>query len=77
MSSDLMVFEPGAAPKVHAAFMEWYFTLTKWSDGPYDDLARTSARLRSWVEEMRRTYPDINSPEAEMAFPQEGAGIVT
>lgn len=66
MSYDLMVFEPEAAPKNHDSFMEWYFTLTKWSDGPYDDLARTSARLRAWVQEMQRTFPDMNTPEAEI-----------
>ena len=32
-----MVFEPEAAPREHAAFMAWYFELTKWNDGPYDD----------------------------------------
>jgi hypothetical protein len=65
MSYDLMVFEPEAAPKNHDAFMEWYFALTKWNDGPYDDPARTSARLRAWVQEMQRTFPDMNAPEAE------------
>jgi hypothetical protein len=66
MSYDLMVFEPEAAPKNHDGFMEWYFGLTKWNDGPYDDPARTSARLRAWVKEMQRTFPDINSPQAEI-----------
>jgi hypothetical protein len=47
MSYDLMVFEPEAAPKDHDAFMEWYVNLTKWNDGPYDDPAQTSARLRA------------------------------
>jgi hypothetical protein len=65
MSYYLMVFEPEAAPKDHPAFMDWYFNLTKWTDGPYDDPARTSARLRAWLQEMQRTFPDINGPEAE------------
>ena len=66
MSYDLMVFEPEAPPQDHVAFMDWYFTLTKWNDGPYDDPAQTSARLRAWVQEMQRTFPDMNTPEAEI-----------
>jgi hypothetical protein len=65
MSYYLMVFEPEAAPKDHPAFMDWYLNLTKWTDGPYDDPTRTSARLRAWLQEMQRTFPDINGPEAE------------
>jgi hypothetical protein len=75
MSYDLMVFEPEAAPKNHEAFMEWYFTLTKWNDGPHDDPARTSARLRAWVQEMQRTFPDINTPEAEIRL-QDDEGVL-
>ena len=70
-----MVFEPETAPKNHDAFMEWYFALTKWNDGPYDDPARTSARLRAWVKEMQRTFPDINSPEAETRL-QDDEGVI-
>ena len=70
-----MVFEPEAAPKNHDGFMEWYFTLTKWNDGPYDDPARTSARLRAWVKEMQRTFPDINSPQAEIHL-QDDEGVL-
>ena len=65
MSYDLMVFEPEAAPKGHLAFMEWYFNLTEWNDEPYNDSARTSARLRAWLEGMQRTFPDVDGPEAE------------
>jgi len=75
MSYDLMVFEPEAAPKNHDAFMEWYFTLTKWNDGPYDDPARTSARLRAWVQEMQRTFPDMNTPDAEIHL-QDDDGVL-
>ena len=67
-----MVFEPEAAPKEHAAFMEWYFKLTEWSDGPYDDPARTSYRLREWIREMQRTFPDINSLEAADQLDDDG-----
>jgi hypothetical protein len=75
MSYDLMVFEPETAPKNHDAFMEWYFGLTKWNDGPYDNPARTSARLRAWVQEMQRTFPDMNTPEAEIHL-QDDEGVL-
>jgi hypothetical protein len=70
-----MVFEPEAAPKDHDAFMQWYFTLTKWNDGPYDDPARTSTRLRAWVQGMQRTFPDMNTPEAEIHL-QDDDGVL-
>jgi hypothetical protein len=75
MSYDLMVFEPEAAPKNHDAFMERYFALTKWKDGPYDDSAQTFARLRAWVQEMQRTFPDIKGPEAEIRL-QDDEGVL-
>jgi hypothetical protein len=70
-----MVFEPEAAPKDHDAFMEWCVNLTKWNDGRYDDPARTSARLRAWVQEMRRMFPDMNTPEAEIHL-QDDDGVL-
>jgi hypothetical protein len=76
MSYDLMVFEPEAAPKDHDASMECYLNLTKWNDGPYDDPARTSARLRAWVQEMRRMFPDMNTPEAEIHL-QDDDGVLS
>jgi len=75
MSYDLMVFEPEAAPKSHHDFMEWYFQLTKWNDGPYDDPKQTSARLRAWVQGMQRTFPDMNTPEAEIHL-QDDDGVL-
>jgi len=75
MSYDLMVFEPEAAPKDHGAFMQWYFTLTKWTDGPYDDPARTSNRLQAWVQEMQRSFLDMNTPEAEIHL-QDDEGVL-
>jgi hypothetical protein len=70
-----MVFEPEAAPKDHDAFMDWYTNLTNWNDGPYDDPARTPARLRAWVQEMRRMFPDMNTPEAEIHL-QDDDGVL-
>ena len=70
-----MVFEPEAAPKDHDSFMKWYFALTKWNDGPYSDPGLTSARLRAWVQEMQRTFPDMNTPQAEIHL-QEDDGVL-
>ena len=75
MSYDLMVFEPVAAPKDHSAFMNWYFELAKWNDGPYNDPVRTSERLQLWVREMQRTFPDMNTPEAEIHL-QDDDGVL-
>jgi len=72
MSYDLMVFEPQAAPKDHDSFMDWYFDLTKWADGPYDDPSRTSARLRAWVKDMQRTFPDMNGTADVCLQDEEG-----
>jgi hypothetical protein len=76
MSYDLMVFEPEASPKDHDAFMAWYLNLIEWTDGPYDDLTRTSGRLRSWVNEMQRKFPDINGAEAEAKL-EEDEGVLS
>lgn len=76
MSYDLMVFEPAAAPKNHAAFMEWYFKLTKWNDGPYDNPSNTSERLKLWVQDMQRTFPDMNGPDAESAL-EDDDGVLS
>jgi len=66
-----MVFEPEAAPKEHQAFMRWYFGFTKWNEGhSYHDPSVTSHRLRSWLVDMQRTYPDMNSLEAADLLPQ-------
>jgi hypothetical protein len=75
MRYDLMVFEPEAAPKEHGAFMRWYFTLTKWTDGPYNDPSRTSVRLRAWLQEMQRSFPDMNTPEADIHL-QDDDGVL-
>jgi hypothetical protein len=70
-----MVFEPGAAPRDHDTFIQWYGKLTKWDDGPYDNLARTSARLRAWVQGMQCTFPNMNTMEADTHF-QDDDGVL-
>jgi hypothetical protein len=76
MSYDLMVFEPEVAPKKHAAFMAWYFKLVEWNDEPYNDPTRTTERLRLWVRDMQRTFPDMNTPEAEVV-PIDDDGVLS
>src|ERR1700722_13358516 len=76
MSYDLMVFEPEAAPRKHAAFMAWYEKLTKWDEGHgYNDPTVTTPRLRAWMEEMQKMFPSMNGPEAENAF--DGDGVLS
>ena len=75
MSYDLMVFEPEAAPKKHAAFMAWYFELAKWQDGPYDDPTKTSPRLQAWVKDMQRKFPDGNSLEASDLLDEDDGSL--
>ena len=61
MSYDLMVFSPTAAPKTKPEFMVWYETQTAWAeDHSYDDPAETTPALQAWLQEMERTFPDIN-----------------
>ena len=76
MSYDLMVFEPEAAPKKHAAFMAWYLKLVEWNDEPYNDPLNTSERLRLWVRDMQRKFPDMNTPEAEIV-PIDDDGVLS
>ena len=63
MSFDLMVFDPAAAPRDRAAFMEWYAQQTEWSeDHSYDDPAVASPALQRWFAEMAQDFPPMNGP---------------
>ncbi len=65
MSYDLMVFDPAVAPHERPPFVEWYHQQAEWSEGhSYDDPANTTLALRSWYEEIRKTYPNMNGPGA-------------
>ncbi len=76
MSYDLMVFEPEAAPKDHGAFVAWYGEVTKWNEGhSYSDPAITSSGLRTWLAEMQRTFPDMNSLEAADLVDQDDGSL--
>jgi hypothetical protein len=63
MSYDLMVFDPEAAPPTHDAFMTWYREQTQWKEEHgYNDPAVSAPKLRSWFEEMIKTFPPMNGP---------------
>jgi hypothetical protein len=65
MSYDLMVFEPTAAPKDRAAFMDWYRQQTQWSEGhSYNDPKVASPGLQHWFHEMIQFFPAMNGPFA-------------
>ena len=67
MSYDLMVFERTKAPQMRKEFLVWYDKETVWSEEHgYDDSAVTSPALRNWYEEMIKTFPNMDSPDAEV-----------
>lgn len=67
MSYDLMVFERTKAPQKRKEFLVWYDKETEWSEEHgYDDPAVTSPALRNWYEEMIKTFPNMDSPDAEV-----------
>lgn len=66
MSFDLMVFDPDAAPRDRASFMEWYEEQTGWSEEhTYDDPAVASPALQRWFAEMIQHFPPMNGPFAD------------
>lgn len=75
MSFDLMVFDPDAAPRDRAAFMEWYEQQTGWAeDHSYDDPAVAAPALQRWFADMARSFPPMNGP---LANPEEFGPEVT
>ena len=65
MSYDLMVFDAAVAPRVGEAFMDWYDTQAQWGEGhSYDNSSVTTAELRAWYDDMRRTFPAMNGPDS-------------
>jgi len=60
-----MVFDKEAAPRTRPAFMRWYTAQTEWTEEhSYDDPSVTTPALESWLQEIRQTFPDLNSPDA-------------
>lgn len=65
MSYDLMVFEPGAAPRERTEFMAWYRQQIAWTeDHEYDDPGVSSPLLQAWFSEMIQSFPAMNGPLA-------------
>jgi hypothetical protein len=65
MSYDLMVFEPSAAPRDRAHFMEWHNRQVQWSEGHgYSDPTVASPALQRWYQDMIQFYPSLNGPLA-------------
>lgn len=68
-----MVFEPEAAPRDHAEFMDWYARQTRWKeDHGYNDPALSSEHLRAWFNEIVQIFPPMNGPFTK--DPLAGAG---
>lgn len=66
MSFDLMVFDPGVAPRERANFMQWYEQQTEWAeDHDYDDPAVASPALQRWFADMVQYFPPMNGPLAD------------
>jgi len=65
MSYDLAVFDPEAAPRERAAFIEWYEAQTEWEEPHrYNDPVVSTPALRAWFLEMIREFPAMNGPHA-------------
>lgn len=65
MSYDLMVFERTKSPQKRKEFLVWYDKETEWTEGHgYNDPAVTSSALQEWYEEMTKTFPSMNGPDA-------------
>jgi hypothetical protein len=58
MSYDLMVFDPAAAPKKRAPFLDWYDQQAEWDEGhDYDDPAVSSAALQVFYADIAQAFP--------------------
>ena len=67
MSYDLMVFDPAAVPIDREAFLAWYDS--GHSGEELFDPSRSefsTPNLRSWLEEMLKTFPALNGPYSQI-----------
>jgi hypothetical protein len=63
MSFDMMVFDPGIAPRKRRAFKAWYEDITKWNEGhSYDNPSVSTPRLQAWYMEAINTFPPMKGP---------------
>jgi hypothetical protein len=78
MSYDLMVFEPTAAPRERAEFMDWYAQQTEWKEGhSYDDPSVSSPKLRAWFMDMIQQFPPMNGPLSRRDLPEKDLATET
>jgi hypothetical protein len=60
-----MVFDPSAAPRDRKDFMTWYGQQTEWTESHgYNDPDVPMLTLRSWFQDMIKTFPPMNGPLA-------------
>ncbi len=65
MSYDLMVFDPGAAPRHRARFLAWYENQADWQESHgYNDPEIPALGLKDWFREIIKTFPPMNGPLA-------------
>jgi hypothetical protein len=68
MSYDLMVFDPNVPPPDRAGFMAWYGEQVRWEkDYDYNNPANCSPSLAAWFADMRRQFPALNGPFADLS----------
>jgi hypothetical protein len=57
-----MIFDPSAVSVDRHAFLQWYSDMTDWDDSePYDDPAGAHSRIRSWYDEISKTFPPLST----------------
>lgn len=64
MSYDLLVFDPTAAPRDRARFIDWYQQQTNWS-ADINDTASLAEGLRCWHQAMLPNWPDMQTVDDE------------
>lgn len=66
MSYDVILFEQSKAPRNGREFVEWIDNETDWQeDYDYCNPDVTSKALKSMYDELTKTFPDLNGPEAD------------
>jgi hypothetical protein len=74
MSYDLAVFDPVAAPLEKEAFIDWFHSITEWTeDRDYDDPRGTAPVLMAWFRAMIKQFPALNGPYASNSLDNEKA----
>jgi hypothetical protein len=69
LSYDLVVFDPAAAPRDRASFLDWAKYALSAADGQSrSDLAATSSTLSAWHNGMCRMFPAGDGPRAHDPF---------